>query len=232
MHVLLIEDNNDLALEVAEFLEHQGHSIDAAADGVTGLHLAVANDYDAIIMDLMLPGMDGLEVCRRLREESHRATPVLMLTARDTLEDRLEGFRQGADDYLVKPFSLHELLARLVSVSRRRRDDAKNVLTVADLELDLNTLEARRAGQRLDISPSGLKILEVLMRNSPGLVRRERIEQALWGDDPPDGEALRVHIFKLRTAIDKSFKTPLLHTVRSFGYRLAPETETADHDAD
>lgn len=226
MRVLLIEDNNDLAIEMAEFLENHGHTIDAAGDGITGLHLAMVNDYDAIVMDIMLPGMDGLEVCRRLREEAEQWTPVLMLTARDTLDDRLAGFRLGADDYLVKPFSLHEMLARLNAIGRRGSSNANNALRVGDLELNLKTLEARRAGRRLDISPSGLKLLELLMRRSPELVRREHIEHVLWGDEPPDGEVLRVHIHKLRAAIDKPFKTSLLHTVRNLGYRLASDTGT------
>ncbi len=223
MHVLLIEDNNDLAIELAGFLESHGHTIDAATNGITGLHLAVSNDYDAIVLDLMLPGLDGLEVCRRLRSDAGRWTPVIMLTARDTLEDRLTGFDQGADDYLVKPFSLYELLARLTALGRRSCQNLLGcTLQVDDLELNTNSLEIRRAGQNLTLSPTGLKILEVLMRATPSVVRRERIERVLWGDEPPDGEALRVHIHNLRAAIDKPFHSPLLHTVRGFGYRLAP----------
>jgi len=223
MHLLLIEDNNDLAIELADFLESHGHTIDAAADGVTGLHLAVTNDYDAIVLDLMLPGLDGLEVCRRLRSDAGRWTPIIMLTARDTLEDRLTGFEQGADDYLVKPFSLRELLARLTALERRGSQNLPgSILQVDDLELDMNSLEVQRTGQFIAVSPTGLKILEVLMQAAPGVVRRERLERVLWGDDPPDGEALRVHIHNLRGAIDKPFSAPLLHTVRGIGYRLAP----------
>ncbi len=223
MHLLLIEDNNDLAIELAGFLESHGHTIDAAANGITGLHLAVSNDYDAIVLDLMLPGLDGLEICRQLRSDAGRWTPVIMLTARDTLEDRLTGFEQGADDYLVKPFSLHELLARLTALERRGCQSFPGcILRVDDLELNMSSLEIRRAGQNLTLSPTCLKILEVLMRATPGVVRRERIERVLWGDEPPDGEALRVHVHNLRAVIDKPFDSPLLHTVRGFGYRLAP----------
>lgn len=222
MHLLLIEDNNDLAIEMAEFLESHGHTIDAATNGVTGLHLALANDYDAIVLDLMLPGLDGLEVCRRLRFDAGRWTPVLMLTARDTLEDRLTGFDQGTDDYLVKPFSLRELLARLTALQRRGlKNHPGSILQVEDLELNINSIEIRRAGKNIVVSPTGFKILELLMRASPNAVRRERIERTIWGDDPPDIDALRVHIHNLRSAIDKPFDTPLLHTVRGIGYRLA-----------
>lgn len=222
MHLLLIEDNNDLAIELADFLESHGHTIDAAADGVTGLHLAVSNDYDAIVLDLMLPGLDGLEVCRRLRSDAGRWTPIIMLTARDTLEDRLTGFEQGADDYLVKPFSLRELLARLTALERRGSQNLPgSTLQVDDLELNTNTLEVQRTGQPIALSPTGLKILEVLMQAAPGVVRRERLERVLWGDEPPDGEALRVHIHNLRSSIDKPFNAALLHTVRGVGYRLA-----------
>lgn len=223
MHLLLVEDNNDLAIELADFLESRGHTIDAAADGITGLHLAVVNDYDAIILDLMLPGLDGLELCHRLRQDAGRWTPILMLTARDTVEDRLAGFEQGADDYLVKPFALAELLARLTALERRSSKKLPgSLLRVGDLELNTNTLSVQRAGQPIVVTPAGLKILELLMRASPGIVRRERIERALWGDEPPDGDSLRVHMHNLRAAIDKPFDSPLLHTLRGVGYRLAP----------
>jgi DNA-binding response OmpR family regulator len=221
MHLLLVEDHRELALELADYLEGQGHVIDAAADGVTALHLAAVNDYDAIVLDLMLPRLDGLDVCRRLRADAQRWTPVLMLTARDTLEDRLRGFAHGADDYLVKPFSLRELSARLAAITRRGARHA-GTLRVADLELDLATVEVRRAGRLIPLTPMSLTLLERLMRASPAVLRRQEAERALWGDEPPDGEALRVHIHSLRAAIDKPFDVALLHTVRGIGYRLAP----------
>jgi DNA-binding response OmpR family regulator len=221
MHVLLIEDNHDLAANICEYLQGRGHVMDAAADGVTGLHLAVVNAYDAIVLDVMLPGVDGLALCRRLRQDARKNTPVLMLTARDTLGDKLQGFEAGADDYLVKPFSLEELEARLQALVRRTRHSTTNRLQVADLVLDLDTLEAHRAGHLLSLTPIGIKLLTLLMRESPRVVTRRQVEQALWGDEPPDSDAVRAHVYALRTAIDRPFPVKLLHTVHSTGYRLA-----------
>ena len=221
MNILLIEDNQDLAANLADYLEEQGHVIDAAADGITGLHLAVVNDYDVIVLDLMLPGMDGLDVCRKLRDEAQKDTPVLMLTARDTVDDKLAGFSSGADDYLVKPFSLRELHARLQALVKRHKSlFNKKVLQVADLELDLGTLEIRRGDIPIALTPIGNKLLELLMRESPRVVKRRQLEQAIWRDEPPDSDALRTHIHSLRMAIDKRFDKPLLQTVRGIGYRL------------
>lgn len=220
MHILVIEDNRDLISNLVDYLETQGHAVDAAEDGVTGLHLAVVNDYDAIVLDLMLPGIDGLQLCRKLRNDAGKGTPILMLTARDTLADKLDGFASGADDYLVKPFALQELHARL-NVLARRGISNLHILRVADLELDEGTLEVRRGGQRIELTPVGLRILVLLMREAPRVVARRKIEQTIWGDDPPQSDALRAHIHSLRNAIDKPFPAPLLHTVHGIGYRLA-----------
>lgn len=221
MRLLLIEDNRDLLTELADFLEAQGDIIDTAEDGITGLHLAVVNPYDAIVLDLMLPGIDGLALCKRLRQESGNWVPILMLTARDTLEDRISGFEHGADDYLVKPFSLKELKLRLNALARRQDGSRQQTsLQVADLELKPETREVKRAGVAIDLTAIEFQILELLMRQSPRVVTRRNLEYGIWGDSPPDGEALRVHIHHLRNAIDKSFATPLLHTIRGIGYQL------------
>mgnify|MGYP001057486464 CR=1 FL=1 len=226
MHLLVIEDNPDLVANVADFLEGRGHTLDIAYNGYAGLGFALENDYDALILDLMLPGIDGFEVCARLRSAG-RALPVLMLTARDGLEDKLEGFASGADDYLVKPFALQELEARLLAIARRgvsaQPGRAAERLRVADLELDLATRRISRAGQVLDLPPIPMKLLEALMRRSPQLVSRAELERAAWGDEPPDSDALRAHLHLLRQAIDKPFPRPLLHTVRGFGYRLGED---------
>ncbi|ODV11613.1 MAG: DNA-binding response regulator, partial [Rhodanobacter sp. SCN 68-63] len=169
--VLLVEDNRQIAEMVGEFLERRGYSVDYAADGVSGLHLAVSNSYDVVVLDLMLPGMDGLDVCRKLRKDAKKSTPVLMLTARDTLEDKLVGLEAGADDYLVKPFEVRELEARLRALIRRdRRQVSTEVLTVGDMTLDTATLRLTRGGQELTVSPIGLKLLAILMRESPRVV--------------------------------------------------------------
>jgi len=221
MRLLIIEDNKDLSFELTDYLESQGDIVDTAADGITGLHLAVVNPYEAIVLDLTLPGIDGLELCRRLRQDAGNWVPILMLTARDTLADRIDGFEQGADDYMVKPFSLKELKLRLNALVRRYdRVHQHATLRVADLELHPDTREVRRGGMPIELTAIEFQILELLMRKSPSVVTRPNLEYAVWGDTPPDGEALRVHIHHLRQAIDKSFTPPLLHTIRGVGYQL------------
>ena len=169
--VLLVEDHQDIAEMVCAYLERRGYEMDYAADGITGLHLAVSNTYDVIILDLMLPGMTGLSLCEKLRGEAGKDTPVLMLTARDTLDDKVLGFATGADDYLVKPFEIKELEARLSAMVRRQRGAiSREVLAVGDLSFDTGTLEVKRGEQILGVAPIGLKLLAVLMRASPGVV--------------------------------------------------------------
>lgn len=221
MYLLLIEDNPDLVENLCEFFESQGHTVDIAYNGHAGLGFAIENNYDAIILDLMLPGLDGLEVCAWLRREGH-GTPILMLTARDTLHNKLEGFASGADDYLVKPFALPELAARINALVRRgRREIAPQQLVVADLRFDPGTLRVERAGQRIELAPIPLKILALLMRRSPAVVPRLDIEREVWGNDPPDSDTLRAHLHSLRSAIDRDFNPALLHTVRGMGYQIA-----------
>jgi DNA-binding response OmpR family regulator len=222
MRVLVIEDHRDIAENIGDYLEPRGHELDYAGDGVTGLRLALANEYDAIVLDLMLPGMDGISVCRRLRREGRHDTPVLMLTARDELENKLEGFEAGADDYLVKPFAMKELEARLAALHRRGKGGpGAPVLRVADLEYAQETETVCRGGHALDLNRSMRTLLGVLMRNTHRVVSRRELEEALWGDSPPDGDVLRAHIYLLRSVIDKPFSRKLLHTVHGVGYRLA-----------
>lgn len=221
MYVLVVEDNPDLVANLSDFLQERGHVVDIAYDGATGLRFGLERRYDAVILDLMLPGMDGLEVCRRWRH-ARRDTPVLMLTARDTLQNKLDGFRSGTDEYLVKPFALLELEARLEALVRRARGAmASTVLRIADLELDTGSLSVRRGQRRIKLAPIPLRILELLMRQSPRVVPREEIEREIWGDSPPDSDALRAHVHLLRQAIDKPSERPLLHTVRGMGYQIA-----------
>ena len=224
--ILIVEDNRDIAEVVYAFLERRGYQVDYAGDGVTGLHLAVTREWDAIVLDLKLPGMDGVELCRRLREDARRDAPILMLTARDTLGDKIEGLRAGADDYLVKPFEIEELEARLQALIRRRRGlVAPTVLRVADLALDSGTLRVTRGSAEIPVTPIGYKILNLLMRASPRVVSRREIETEVWGDAPPDSDALRTHLYTLRKSVDRPFDTALIRTVPSAGYRLAPPNE-------
>ena len=225
MRTLLIEDHADLAANIGEYLEQRGHVVDYAGDGLSGLHLAAVNAYDALVLDVNLPGLDGLSLCRKLRAEARSPVPVLMLTARDTERDTLSGFEAGADDYLTKPFSLPELEARLKALTRRATLPT-DVLRVADLSFDLRTLIVRRGSRRLDLTPAGLKLLEALMRAAPAVVSRQGAERALWGDDPPDSDAaLRGHVHALRAEVDPASAPKLLHTVHGIGYRLALDDE-------
>ena len=221
MRLLLIEDNRDILANLADYLTLKGYETDCAQDGLTGLHLAAVNHYDLIVLDVMLPGMDGFTLCQRLRESERSDTPVIMLTARDALDDRLTGFRAGADDYLTKPFALSELAARIEAILKRSRGGGRRMLKVADLSYDLDTLEVTRSGQLLHLGPIALKLLAVLMQKSPAVVRREVLESALWGDEPPDSDSLRSHIHALRQQLDKPFPSPLLQTVHGVGFRLA-----------
>jgi DNA-binding response OmpR family regulator len=220
MRILIIEDNPDIAANLGDYLEDQGHTVDFAGDGVTGLHLAVVGDFDAIVLDLALPGMDGLEVCRKLRAEADKDTPVLMLTARDRLEDKLAGFETGADDYLVKPFELQEVAARLKVLTARGRRRSSRQLKVGDLSFNQDTLSVKRAGQEIYLNPIGLKLLQCLMKASPNVVSRGELEMEVWGEEMPDSDSLRVHIHSLRSAIDKPFDSQMIQTRHGIGYRL------------
>ena len=222
MKLLVIEDNHALVANLFAYFEVRGHILDAAPDGATGLRLAADNHYDAIILDWTLPRMDGVRVLQALRQCVRKDVPVLMLTAKGETANKIEALRTGADDYLVKPFDLAELEARLLAQARRasgRVTDAR--LQVCDLMLDLSTAEVTRDGQPIALQPATRRLLEVLMRASPALVSRERLEEVLWGDDPPDRDLLRSQMHVLRRAIDAPFARKLLHTVPRVGYRLA-----------
>jgi DNA-binding response OmpR family regulator len=228
MYILVIEDNPDLVANLYDYLEPKGYVLDAAYDARTGLQFASEKNFDAIVLDLTLPGLDGLELCRQLRESGSN-TPVLMLTARDTLDAKLEGFAAGADDYLVKPFALQELEARLRALIRRARCDHEHeVLRVADLVFDPATLSVQRAGQSITLPPIPLKILALLIRQSPRVVPRRELERRIWGNERPDSDSLRTHLHVLRSAIDKPFETHLLRTVHGMGYQLAAPDEVQD----
>ena len=223
IRALIVEDNRDICGNIAAYLEKLGYVLDFAHDGVTAMNLALANRFDVIVLDLMIPRMDGLSFCHKLRADANIETPVLMLTARDTLDDRLKGFDAGADDYLVKPFALQELHARLRALYKRSHRNADNLLMVGDLTFNRSTLQVHRAGRRVEVNPAGMKLLRRLMEESPSVVSRDELETLLWADERPDGDALRSHMYKLRQAIERPFDRPLIHTVHRIGYRIAED---------
>lgn len=231
MRVLVVEDNRNLVANLFEYFEARGHTLDAAPDGPTGLHLALTQDYDAVVLDWMLPRMDGREVLARLRDAG-RHVPVLMLTARAELDDKVGSFRSGADDYLTKPFDLPELEVRLEALLARASGRGRRILQVADLRYDLTTLEVTRGGRSLHLYPACRKLLELLMQASPAAVPRERLERGLWGDSPPDGDMLRSHVYELRRSVDGPFPVKLIHTLPRVGYRLAVPDEADSVEAD
>lgn len=225
VRVLLVEDHADLAETVIDFLESMGCMVDYAADGITGLHLARNQTFDVIVLDVMLPGIDGVALCKQLREDHGAQTPVIMMTARDELNDKLAGFESGADDYLVKPFDLPELVARIASLVRRNQGQIANEkLLIGDLSLDTGTHEVKRGNNTLSLSPAGFRILHVLMKGTPNVVSRDELEHALWGDEPPASDTLRSQIYKLRKTVDRPFDDALIYTVPGMGYRvIAPD---------
>lgn len=219
--VLLVEDNTDIAELIITHLEAQSYVMDYAKDGLTASHLVATNTYDLIILDVMLPGINGLALCRSFREQINLKTPVIMLTARDTLEDKISGFDSGADDYLVKPFSILELEARIKAQLRRHNHQwAKNEIVVEDLKLDPETLSVKRQEKEITLTPTNFKLLTLLMRSSPSVVRREDIERHIWGDALPDSDTLRSHMYNLRKCVDKPFDKKLIKTHQSSGYQI------------
>jgi DNA-binding response OmpR family regulator len=228
MKLLLIEDHLDIAENICEYVTGNGHQVEHVATGEEGLARARESHYDVIVLDVMLPGMDGLEVCRNLRSECRCTAPVLMLTAKDLVVDKVAGFEAGADDYLVKPFSLLELEARLGALARRGTPrPSEGIMRIAGLTYDPNTLTAERDGVAIKLNPSTRRLLVLLMQNTHRVVTRRELERELWGDQPPDGDVLRAHMYALRNAVDKPFARKLLHTHHGEGYRLA----AVDHEA-
>jgi DNA-binding response OmpR family regulator len=223
MRILIVEDHPDILANLYGFLEPKGHVLDAARNGYAALALASENDYDVIVLDIGLPGLNGLELCQKLRGELSLATPVLMLTARDSLSDKVAGFDSGADDYLVKPFSLVELDVRLKALVRRSegRSAASNKLRFGELVFDPDIQQASRENQPVNLTRTGYILLHALLKAAPRIVSRETLEQAVWGEDRPDSDALRTHIHALRQGLDKPFAYPMLITVPGAGYRLA-----------
>jgi DNA-binding response OmpR family regulator len=220
MHLLLVEDERRLALAVRRVLEEEGHVVDVAFDGADGLAQASSETYDLLILDVMLPGVDGFEVARRLRAAGC-LTPILMLTARDAVQDRVRGLDAGADDYLIKPFALAELLARVRALGRRSPIAAvePNVLTVGDLELDLRSRQARRGDRTIDLTAKEFALLEVLMRHRGQVLTRSQLLDRVWSYDVlTESNVVDTYVHYLRSKIDRGFDTKLIRTVRGAGY--------------
>jgi len=221
VQVLLVEDDRDLAASVADYLALEKICVDHAYNGQAGLQLVTSNRYDVLLLDLMLPQVDGLRLCEKLRQQGIDI-PVLMLTARDTLDDKVAGFRAGTDDYLVKPFAMEELIMRVRALAKRRSGQVRK-LCLADLTLELDNRTASRAGTLLKLKPSGLVLLETLLRASPAVVSRSQLEQALWPDEPPDSNSLKVHMYHLRQLVDKPFDKALIQTIKGQGFAIRDE---------
>ncbi len=221
MRILIIEDDATIAANLYDFLEARGHSIDAAADGITGLHLATSRTFDAIVLDVGLPALDGIALARKLRGEAHIETPILMLTARDTLDDKLAGFASGADDYLVKPFALKEVEARLTALYKRSSGRATTrPLTAGALTLDPRTMSVHYAGNEVRLPPKCLRILELLMREPGRVVSRDEIERLVWGEAQETSDTLRSHLHILRRALAAAGGVDPIETLHGLGYRI------------
>ncbi|AKQ57502.1 two-component response regulator [Bordetella hinzii] len=219
MRILVIEDEPKLAEYLHKGLSEQNHVVDLSHDGIDGCHLAIEGDYDVVILDVMLPGQDGFSVLRQLR--ARRGTPVLMLTARDRVEDRVRGLEGGADDYLVKPFAFSELLARVHALQRRGRAQEPTLLRLDDLELDLASRKAQRARQRLDLTAKEFTLLALLLRRQGQVLSRATLAEQVWDMNfDSDTNVIEVAIRRLRGKIDAPFERKLLHTVRGMGYVL------------
>ncbi|MBZ9610429.1 response regulator transcription factor [Rheinheimera maricola] len=220
LQLLLIEDELSIAKNIASYMEQKGHIFDYASNGKQGLALALQQYYDLIILDLNLPGMDGLQVCQQIRQQADRHIPLLMLTARDSINDKLAGFTVGTDDYLTKPFSLQELEVRCLALCRRHLLQQQHIITLGPLVLDKQRRIAKRDGQPLALNAMGYNILLRLAEAYPQVVSRSELSQHLWRDEPTESDALRSHIYQLRNVLDKPFAYPLLKTVFGVGFTL------------
>lgn len=225
LRILVIEDHLALRAAMAAMFESHGHAVDFAADGRTGLQLALSDPPDVLVLDLTLPGLDGLRVCAELRARADRHVPILMLTARDGLDDKLRGFEAGADDYLVKPFAGEELLARCLALSRRHRAGEPHDLRIGSLSIDRRSGEVRRQGRALELQHTPLRILTILAEAWPRTLTRSELIQRLWGDVPPQSDPLRSHLYLLRQALDKPFARPMLRTVHGVGFKLESDED-------
>lgn len=224
LKVLIVEDNMAISSNIADFFESRHVELDFAYDGKSAYQLAMQHMYDCIVLDIAMPRMDGLEVCRLLREHNDRHIPIIMLTARDTLDDKLKGFELGADDYLTKPFALEELYARVNALVLRHTSGRAKVIELGEgnnrVHLDLTSKQATRAGVDIRLQPIPFEILRLLMEAYPRAVTRTELFDKVWAGEPTHSDVLRSHLYQLRKAIDKPFSTPIIATLHGVGFRL------------
>ncbi|WP_077752172.1 response regulator transcription factor [Shewanella psychrophila] len=220
MKVLIVEDNPSVSETIADYLELEGIVIDCAYHGESAIHLVAENHYDVIIMDIMMPKLDGISTVKKLRQELFCSTPILFLTAKDHLEDKILAFQAGGDDYLLKPFAMQELSLRLHALENRGPRKDIGELKYADIVMDIRTNQVIRGEVVVKLSRTQLKILKLLLKHAPGYVSRQEITEALWGDESPNSDALRSHVYGLRTALNKGFSESRLETLHGQGYRI------------
>lgn len=228
LKVLVIEDNPEISLNIADYFEQYRAIMDFADNGELGLELAITQNYDCIILDIMLPKLDGLSVCKQLRQRAERYTPIIMMTARDSLADKREGFGLGADDYLTKPFDLEELWLRCNALAKRYLQPIQSNLNVGPLQLDYQRKQVTREGHPLKLQPIPLQILSILMQTHPTVVSRSELCDKIWGDDHTDSDALRSHLYQLRKMTDKPFANPLIKTIHGIGFCLDIPSEFSE----
>lgn len=221
LSILVVEDHPGLVANIFDFFEAHGHRVDAAANGVLALNLLSQHPYDVVVLDWMMPRLDGIGLLKKMRTGLGLETPVIMVTAKNTLEDKIEGFRSGVDDYLVKPFELAELELRCRALSYRK-PTRQRMLSACGIRLDLDTFECFRGSRRISLFPATRKLLALLMQDSPKVVSRVRLVEAVWPDAPPTGDLLRRHMHELRRQLEHPGETSLLHSVSGIGYVLRP----------
>ncbi len=218
--VLIVEDNPDIASQLGDYLSCKGFTTDFAANGRAAMKLLDNERYDVVILDLMLPDTDGLTLCRHIKQEIQTNIPVLMLTARDSLDDKVEGFGVGADDYLTKPFALEEVYVRCLALTRRSQLHQSSVIAIGALQIDVGKHSASRAGRELKLSSTDFEILGALAEAYPNAVSKRHLNERIWGDDIPETDALRSHIYTLRNTVDKPFDYPMIKTLHGVGFKL------------
>lgn len=223
MKVLIVEDNLDLLANIVDYLTEKDIALECTSNGRSGLLLAQNNAFDVIVLDIGLPRIDGISICKQLRSSQSNDVPIIMITARDSLDDKQKGFSAGADDYLTKPFELAELEMRIKALTRRNRSSSETVYRVGDLEFDTRSMRIKRAEHVIELTPVGRKILAVLMRASPSVVTHAELVKAVWNDATLKADALKTHMYALRRAIDTEGASELIKTVHREGYRISDD---------